>query len=58
MSDANKIGSPKQDVYTIEEVVELFQNGEFTRGAFVIDSDGKGTFKISRLQKQWVQKPA
>ena len=56
MPDGEKLGVPKQDVFTKEEVTEMFKSDSFSRGTYVFDIDGKGTYKISRLQKQWVQK--
>ena len=52
MSESKNIGLPKPDSYSIEEAVDLVKAGEFNRGDFVIDSDGKGAFKFSRLQKR------
>ena len=58
MNDEGKktIGIPLQDTYTGEEIAELFKEGFFSRGTYMIDCDGNGNYKISRLQKQWIQK--
>lgn len=51
-----KIGIPKQSIYTTEELIEIFNNDNLPRGTFTIDSDGKGNYKVARIEKQWIQK--
>ena len=55
-TQVKKIGKPQQDIFTKDEISELLLSNDIAKGQYMLDTDGKGSYKLSRIQKQWIQK--